>query len=206
MADDEMRFTKYLGEILSTKSDVKILRTLFSYPTKEFNENELSRVSGVGQKTVNRAMPKYVSYGILSVRTIGKANVYTLNSRHYIAEQLRFLFRAEEGAKQGLKHMLGEAFQDDKNVISLAIFGSVVKGKEGPTSDIDIFILTRDKEGTKKKLQKLGDAMMSKFGNVISEYLLTPLEFKEKPGTPTMKEIMAGGELILGKPLEEAVK
>ncbi len=77
-----MRFTNYLEEILSTKSDVKILRTMFRYPTKEFSESELSRVSKVGQKTVNRAMPKYVSYGILSVRTIGKANVYTLNSRH----------------------------------------------------------------------------------------------------------------------------
>jgi len=42
------------------------------------------------------------------VRTIGKANVYTLNSKHYIAEQLRFLFRAEEGAKQGLKQEIAE--------------------------------------------------------------------------------------------------
>ena len=201
-----MRFVNYLEEILSTKSEVKILRTLFKYPTKEFNENELARVSGVGQKTVNRAMPKYVSHGIVSVRTIGKANVYTLNPGHYIAEQLRSLFRAEEGAKQELKRLLGEAFQDDKTVISLVIFGSVAKGLEEPTSDIDVFILTRNKEGAEKKLQKVGEAVMRRFGNVISGYVLTPREFEEKRGTPAIKEIVVDGELIAGRSLEDGAK
>jgi predicted nucleotidyltransferase len=201
-----MRFVNYLEEILSTKSEVKILRTLFRYPTKEFNENELARVSGVGQKTVNRAMPKYVSHGIVSVRTIGRANVYTLNPGHYIAEQLRSLFQAEERAKQELKRLLGEAFHDDKTVISLVIFGSVAKGMEEPTSDIDVFILTRNKERAESKLQKVGEAVMRRFGNVISGYVLTPHEFEEKRGTPTIKEIVADGELVMGRSLEEVAK
>jgi predicted nucleotidyltransferase len=198
-----MRFKNYLEEILSTKSDAKILRTLFRYPTKEFNENELARASGVGQKTVNRAMPKYVSQGIVSVRTIGKANVYTLNPGHYIAEQLKSLFLAEEGAKQELKRLLKEAFHNDKTVISLAIFGSVAKGLEEPTSDIDVFVLTRNKEGAEKKLRRVGEMVMRRFGNVISGYILTPREFKEKRGTPTIKEIVVDGELIAGRSLED---
>ncbi len=198
-----MRFTKYLEDILSTKSDVKILRTLLRYPTKEFSENELARVSRVGQKTVNRAMPKYVSYGIVGVRTIGRANVYTLNSRHYVAEQLKSFFQAEEGAKLELKRMLREAFRRDEAVISLLIFGSMAKGREEPTSDIDVFILTRDKRGAKEKLQKVREAVMRRFGNVITEYILTPHGFEEKRGNPTIKEIMVDGELIIGKPLGE---
>lgn len=196
-----MRFTKYLEELIGTKSDIKLLRTLLRYPAKEFNENELARVSGVGQKTVNRAMPKYVSHGIVSVRTIGKANVYTLNSRHHVTEQLKSLFRAEEGAKQELKRLLARAFQGDKNVISLAIFGSVVKGKEKPTSDIDVFILARDKESAETKLRGAEEIVMRRFGNVISGYVLTPREFEEKRRTSTIKEIMANGELLVGKPL-----
>lgn len=206
MTDDKMRFTDYLEEILSTKLDVRILRTLFRYPTKEFNENELARVSKVGQKTVNRAMPKYVGNGIVSVRTIGRANVYTLNSKHYVAEQLKSLFQVEEGAKLELKRMLKEAFRMDETVVSLAIFGSIAKGREGPTSDIDVFILTRDKEGTKKRLQKVMEAVMRRFGNVISEYILTPHEFEEKRRTPTIKEIIVDGELIIGKPLVEGAR
>jgi len=206
MTDDKMRFTDYLEEILSTKLDIRILRTLFRYPTKEFNENELARVSKVGQKTVNRAMPKYVIHGIVSVRTIGRANVYTLNSKHYVAEQLKSLFQVEEGAKLELKRMLKEAFRMDETVVSLAIFGSIAKGREGPTSDIDVFILTRDKEGTKKRLQKVMEAVMRRFGNVISEYILTPHEFEEKRRTPTIKEIIVDGELIIGKPLVEGAR
>jgi len=203
MTDDKMRFADYLEEILSTRSDVRILRTLFRYPTKEFNENELARVSKVGQKTVNRAMPKYVSHGVVSVRTIGRANVYTLNSKHYVAEQLKSLFKAEEGAKLELKRMLKETFRADKTVISLAIFGSIAKGREGPTSDIDVFILTQDKDGAKRRLQKAREAVMRRFGNVISEYILTPHEFEEKRRTPTIKEIIVDGELIIGRPLGE---
>jgi len=203
MTDDKMRFADYLEEILSTRSDVRILRTLFRYPTKEFNENELARVSKVGQKTVNRAMPKYVSHGVVSVRTIGRANVYTLNSKHYVAEQLKSLFKAEEGAKLELKRMLKETFHADKTVISLAIFGSIAKGREGPTSDIDVFILTQDKDGAKRRLQKAREAVMRRFGNVISEYILTPHEFEEKRRTPTIKEIIVDGELIIGRPLGE---
>ncbi|HID60935.1 MAG TPA: hypothetical protein EYP46_03650 [Hadesarchaea archaeon] len=201
-----MRFVNYLDEILSTKSDVKILRTLFRYPTKEFNENELARISGVGQKTVNRAMPKYVSHGILSVRTIGKANIYALNSRHYITEQLKSLFLAEEGAKRELKHLLRKAFYGDKAVISLAIFGSVARGREEPISDIDVFILTRDKKSAERKLRKVGEIIMRRFGNVISGYVLTPRDFEEKRGTPTIKEIVVDGELIVGRSLEEGTE
>jgi len=196
-----MRFTRYLEELLSTKSDIKILRTLCKYPTKEFNESELARVSGVGQKTVNRAMPKYVSYGIVSARTIARANVYSLNSGHYIVGQLSSLFQAEDGAKLELKRLLRNAFKEDKAIASLVMFGSVARGKEEPTSDIDVLVLTKDKEKAKEKLQVVEEATMKKFGNVISEYILTPEEFKQKRDTQAIREIVAHGELIVGKPL-----
>jgi predicted nucleotidyltransferase len=203
MAGGKMRFTRYLEELLGTKSDVKILRTLCKYPTKEFSESELARVSGAGQKSVNRAMPKYVSYGIASARTIGRANVYTLNSKHYVVGQLRSLFQAEDGAGSELKRLLENSFNGDKAVISLAIFGSVAGGREESTSDIDVFVITRHKERAKEKLQQAGETAMKKFGNVISGYILTPEEFERKKGTQTIKEIVAHGELIVGKPLGE---
>jgi predicted nucleotidyltransferase len=197
-----MRFTRYLEELLDTKSDVKILRILCKYPTKEFSESELARVSGVGQKTVNRAMPRYVNYSIVSAKTIGRANVYQLNSGHYIVEQLRSLFQAEEGAKLELKRLLENVFKGDKAVISLAVFGSVASGRDEPISDIDVFVLTTDKEGAEEKLRRVGELAMKKFGNVISGYVLTPGEFKRKRETQTVNEIVAHGELIIGKPLE----
>ena len=197
-----MRFTDYLEELLSTKSDVKILRTLLKYPTKEFNENELAGICKVGQKTVNRAMPKYVRYGMVSVRTVGKANVYTLNSEHFIVRQLQSLFRTEEEAKSELRSLLKGAFRGDRAMISLAIFGSLARGEEEPASDIDVFILTQDKMGAKQRLDGVREEVARRFGNVISEYILTRREFERKRKTPAIKEIVAHGELVLGKPLE----
>lgn len=198
----KMRFTNYIEEILGTKSDIRILRILLKYPTKEFNENELAGICKVGQKTVNRAMPKYVSYGIVGVRTIGKANVYTLNSGHFIVRQLQSLFRAEEGARSELKSLLKRAFRGDRAVISLAIFGSLARGEEEPTSDIDVFILTRDEKSTKRRLDMVRKEVVRRFGNTISEYILTHKEFERKRKTPAINEIITHGELVLGKPLK----
>ncbi|MEM2874632.1 MAG: nucleotidyltransferase domain-containing protein [Candidatus Hadarchaeales archaeon] len=198
-----MRFTKYLEDLLGTKSDIKILRTLCEYPTKEFNESELARVSRVGQKTVNRMMPKYVGYGIVNVRTIGRANVYSLNSEHYIVKQLMQLFKAESVARLELERRLREAFKDDEDIISLVVFGSLARGEEKPTSDIDVFVVAEDKEGVKNRLQAVEEITMKEFGNVISEYILTPEEFRRKRKAQAIKEILAHGVLIVGKPLGE---
>ena len=195
----KMRFTKYLEDLLSAKTDVRILRAMCAYPTKEFNESELARVSGVGQKTVNRAMPKYAGYGIVSARTIGRANVYTLNSGHYIVEQLRQLFEVEKLAKLELEQALRAAFEGDGSLVSLMIFGSLAREEEEPSSDIDVFVITQDKEGAEKRLRAVEEVTMKKFGNVISEYILSPADFKLKRGTQTVKEISAHGELILGR-------
>ncbi|MDI6639873.1 MAG: nucleotidyltransferase domain-containing protein [Methanocellales archaeon] len=201
-----MRFINYLEDILSTKSDIKILRTLIRYPAKEFNESELAEVAGVGQKTVNRAMPKYVSYGILGVRSVGKANVYTLDADHYIVKQLQLLFDAERRSKKELKSWLKKSFYGDKDIITVAVFGSVARGEEEPTSDIDIFVLTRNKAKAKRILERIGGKILKTFGNVVSPYVLTPQELKGKQDLLTIKEIKKYGELILGKPLEEVIQ
>lgn len=81
---------------------------------------------------------------------------YTVNSNQYIAEQLQELFEREQKAREKLKTMLGEAFKDDDDLISLAIFGSVAEGREEPGSDVDLFILTRDKKQQPKNLRRPG--------------------------------------------------
>lgn len=42
-----------------------------------------------------------------------------------------------------------------------------------------------------------------RFGNAISEYVLTPEEFEDKLGEEPLKSIIASGELILGRPLDQ---
>lgn len=198
-----MEFVDYLNEVLSTESRVEILRFMMNYPTKEFTENELASLTDVSQKTVNRTMPTFVNQGILSVKSMGNANVYSVNSNQYIAEQLQELFEREQKAREELKTMLGEAFKDDDDLISLAIFGSVAEEREEPGSDVDLFILTRDKETTTKKLEEARMEIERRFGNAISEYVLTPEEFENKLGEEPLKSIIASGELILGHPLDQ---
>lgn len=198
-----MRFTDYLDEILGRRSDIRILRTLLDHPEKEFTENELADVCEVSQKTVNRAMPKYVDYGLVDVRTVGRANVYSVNSGHYIVKQLNTLFNKEERAREELEKVLKNTFQNDDAILSLSIFGSVARGQEEPTSDIDVFILTRDKESTRQKIEKISEKVMERFGNALSEYILTPEELREKRDSQVIKRITSEGILIIGEHLGE---
>ena len=193
-----MRFTQYLEEILATRSDIKLLRTLYKLPTKEFTENELARAAGVGQKTVNRRMPCYVSYGIVSVRKIGRASVCRLNHNHYITKQLGPLFKAEAEARRELARVLRDGFKDDRSLISLVLFGSVASGKESTTSDVDLFVLTTNKPEAHRRLARLREIVARRFGNALSEYVLTPPELRRR--RRMLKEIKRG-EVLLGKRL-----
>lgn len=201
-----MKFTDYLEDVLGTRSRIEILRVMVSYPTKEFTENELSSLIDVSQKTVNRSMSTFVDQGILNVKSIGKANVYSVNSDQYIVEQLQDLYERERKAREELKSMLGNSFRKDDDLISLAIFGSVAEEREGPTSDVDVFILTRDKGATIQKLEEVRDRIERRFGNAISEYILTPEEFENKLGEEPLDSILSSGELILGRPLDQVSK
>jgi predicted nucleotidyltransferase len=94
------------------------------------------------------------------------------------------------------------------NIVSIAVFGSIKKGKERPTSDIDLLVLVRNSEDKRKVEENFGtvnEKVIGKFGNTISTYIQTTEEFKTKykKGLALVKNIFKSHKLLFGKPLED---
>lgn len=197
-----MYFRMYLDGIFARGSHVKILRVLLSSPGKEWSERELAAAAGVDHKVVGRMMPLIVSYKLVSKQRIARANIYRLNNRHHVVEQLRQLFRDERAALEHLKRRLAQACARNAHILSAAIFGSVVRGTEEPDSDIDLLIVA-DRH---VDLSGLFGEIEIEFGHAVAPHLWTLGQLQAKKRSSLFRGILKEGHHVHGKRLEELTR
>lgn len=81
----------------------------------------------------------------------------------------------------------------------VVLFGSVAKGLERSNSDIDIFILVKDKPSKIKlepSIEKLSNLCFEIYGNRLASYILTQQELKQKKRLKIISEIEKGIQIF----------
>jgi predicted nucleotidyltransferase len=197
-----MLFRHCLEGILGSKVKIKILRTLWKYKGKEFTIRELSRFLGISHTGIRKVLDDLEQMNVITVRTVGKSYVFRLNTKSYLAGVLEEIFKSEENALSELKNILKEKLSSPE-IISVALFGSIVEEKEKPRSDIDLLILTGNRERAEKLVVEAQKKITEIFGNSISAYYLTPENFEKRRESHLIKQILKNHILILGKPISE---
>ena len=71
----------------------------------------------------------------------------------------------------------------------IIVFGSLIKGSYRLDSDIDVAIITNEKN-VMEKAEKIADKILSKYGKVVSLKFFTNEELKS--GKPFIKEVLNG--------------
>ena len=94
-----------------------------------------------------------------------------------------------------------------KEILSVAIFGSVSAREDHPSSDIDIAVIVKNakaKAATEHLFEEIDTKISREFGNAISPYLNTKAEVKAKheKGLAVIKDIIKSHDLIYGERLE----
>jgi predicted nucleotidyltransferase len=80
----------------------------------------------------------------------------------------------------------------------IILFGSVSKSSEEPNSDIDLFILVKlqkHKDAIEPYIEKLALTCLVRYGNVLSPYVLTEIDMKQKKNLNLMRNIQSGMQL-----------
>jgi predicted nucleotidyltransferase len=138
---------------LRSKLKVSVLRTLWKHMEKEFTIRELAGFLGISHTGVRRVLREFERMNVLTIRTFGRFHVFKLNTKSYGFSVIERLFELEENTLLKLKRMLNKEFS-----VPEVIFGSIVQGKETSFNDIDLLIVTQEKEkieGIVAGLQKL---------------------------------------------------
>lgn len=178
----------YLDKILGTSTKVNALSVLMNNPEGEFVENELAKKAGCAVSELNRQIPDFVEIGLVSLKKVGRAKVYSINKRHFLFHSLCPLFRDlndvyMEAAKEICRFAASKA-----KLHSVILFGSAAKRSvkhdyvEEP-SDIDMLFIVENEQKKKQLFDSLisfiNEKIALKYGIVCYPIVITKKEHAE---------------------------
>ena len=130
-----------LGEALFTKTQRRVLGLLFGNPDRSYYANEIVRFAGAGIGTVQRELGRLESAHLVMTSKIGNQKHYQANREAPIFEELRGIVLKTFGVADYLREALAPLA---KRIHAAFIYGSVAKGTDTASSDIDVMIVSDD--------------------------------------------------------------
>lgn len=128
-----------LGDVLFTKTQRRVLGLLFGNPARTYYANEIVRFAGAGTGAVQRELERLASTGLVVVTRIGNQKHYQANREAPIFDELRGIVLKTFGVADHLRAALAPL---DKRIRAAFIYGSVAKGADTASSDIDVMIIS----------------------------------------------------------------
>jgi len=195
-----MKFHITMLDILGSKTKVKIIGFLLNHKAS-MSEREIASVLKISHMSINRTMKELSDINFVDFITVGKAHLWKVNTKSYAYKMLSNLIGGASLVKSPLGNLKNTIIENlPKNLIKkIILFGSVAKGLEKTDSDIDIFILVKDKE-TKDNLEpaidKLSGICFELYGNRLAPYILTEKETKQKKKLKVISEIENGIQIF----------
>ena len=198
VSNTKMKFSNYLETLLGSKVKIKILRALFRFETKIFTSRELADQIKVSHTAVLKSLGDLQGMNIIRIESHGNSNLISLNMKSQLFESLKGFYFKESNILQSLKDELRKMLPFAEKI---ALFGSVASRTEKLNSDIDVLVITNDKEKTNDAVSKNTEKFNRKFGNAISAYVMTSNEFKKKRNTDFVKGILENHIMVKGDEL-----
>ena len=193
----------YLGEVLGSKASIRVLRTLVRYRGKVFTIRDLARTAGLSHPQVSLVVRNLEGRGVVRLLTLGRAHQVILNEDSYVLKSIvEPAITAEEGTLSALSATI-RPFLGDRTIMSAAIFGSVARGREGRHSDVDLLVLSDDRESASERIGRANTETVSKFGIGLSPLVMDEASFGKTKNGSLARSILQSYIMVRGKDLKE---
>lgn len=131
--------TSGVGDALFTKTQRRLLALLYGKPDKSFYTNEIVRWAAVGRGAVARELGRLAAAGLLAVFREGNQVRYQANEASPVYRDLLGIVRKTFGVAD----VVGDALKPVAAQVVLAfIYGSVAKGEDRASSDVDLLLVS----------------------------------------------------------------
>jgi predicted nucleotidyltransferase len=195
-----MKFHISLLDVLNSRVKIKIIKFLLTHEAS-MSEREIASILKVSHMSVNRTMQELADLNFVNFITVGKAHLWKVSQKSYAYKVLSELIKGVSDIKEpieGLKKTLLKELP--RSLIKRAVlFGSVAKGMEKVNSDIDVFILVKNRQSKEKiesSVEKLSNICFDIYGNRLAPYILTEQEMKQKKDSRVVSEIDGGIQIF----------
>jgi predicted nucleotidyltransferase len=130
-----------LANSLFTPVQQRVLALLFGQPDRRFQSAEIIRLAASGTGAAHRLLQKLAAAGLVSVARQGNQKYYQANREAPIFEELHGLVVKTVGLVEPLRVALEPMAS---RIAAAFVFGSVAKGSDRATSDLDLLVIADD--------------------------------------------------------------
>jgi len=183
-----------LADALFTTTQQRVLALLFGQPSRSFFASELIELTGSGSGAVQRELKRLASSGLVTVKRIGKQKHYQANPDCPVFEELCALVRKTVAMVEPIRQALAPLA---KKIERAMIYGSVVKGTDTASSDIDLLVVADDL--TLEALYSALAPVEASLDRKVSPTLYTRKEYDNRlaAGNPFLTRVLEGEHLVL---------
>ena len=128
-----------LAGALFTPVQQKVLGLLFGQAQRRFATGEIIRHARSGTGATHRQLRRLAEVGLVLVTPVGNQRHYQANPHSPVFEELRGLVVKTVGVVEPLRAALAPLA---KEIRSAFVFGSVAKGTDKATSDVDLLVVS----------------------------------------------------------------
>jgi len=129
---------------LARRGRIEIIRTLKSYPARDFTINELARAARIPTMTAWRAVAELKSAGFVRARKVGNATVVSITEDRDRLRTLRLI--PETDPQRVAAVAFAERLAEHAWVSECRLFGSIGRGEHAPGEEVDVAVVFRDDE------------------------------------------------------------
>ncbi len=198
-----MRFYRPLDYVLGTKSRIAVLRHL-ARDSREQSGREIARAVGLSPKPLNQVLTQLADEGVLLRRNVGRVYLFQLNRDNLLVADL--IIPLFEGEGNLLNRALAGVFDGVPNILSAILYGSVSRGEEKPSSDVDLLVVTENgSDAVEDILLDRAMTFMRQYSNFLSFIVMSLAEFRQEyqERDDFLHEVLRTGRVVLGQlPLE----
>jgi len=168
-----------LQDFFINTTEQKILSFLAQNLGKSFFDKEVAQRTKISRGATNKALRELAKNGLVIKQKRGRMNFYQANAANPVLKEFKVLRNIIQ-----LFPLIKKLKKTSEKII---LFGSTSRGENYKDSDIDLFILTHNKESVKKMVKK------SKI-KPLQLIIKTPTEFinLEKKDPTFYQEIIRG--------------
>lgn len=127
-----------LIDLISSTNQLKVLSFMAKFSDREYHEREIARKTGISYGSANRVLHELLAAGFLLCRQVGRMIFYSYNLEDPLAKPFKIFVSI------ALLRPLIRKLQEITSQIVL--YGSCAKGEDDSSSDIDLFVVSEEKE------------------------------------------------------------
>jgi predicted nucleotidyltransferase len=178
--------------LFSSTARVKVLALLLLNPDTHFYQREISTLTGLPIRAVQREVQRLQTLGLLTSFTRGNQVHYQVNRDFFLFPELKSIFLKTVG----LTALLGDALKGAEDIALAFIYGSYAVDQENTASDIDLLVVgtlsSRALHTTLQEAEKLAH-------REINYTLVSQEEFRTRAqaGNGFLHNVLTGPKLFL---------